>query len=240
MDPKTLALTKIPDLVKDSESYFWSPPWSANSSHLKEIDTHSFEILSDDFARDKNAVYFFRYGQKLRVVLPNSLQIRPFSRLAKNYFCDDQNLYFISESFEFKKWEGAEVLSAMLIKDSCAVYYLTSINNRYTPIPTLDVKKFRLVPGELRMGTDGKNLIYVMEVDDQPLFLEGVDCETLVCLQSEKYFKDKDSVYLFEGRGRKKAFKKVEGADPKTFNPPFAADSDGLNKLKALLGLNKG
>ncbi|MBK8012514.1 MAG: DKNYY domain-containing protein [Deltaproteobacteria bacterium] len=219
VDAQSFTTTSIRGLVRDRSRYFWS---GHRYAPIETIDVSTFRVVTKSLACDKHACYFFGVEEMLRSTLPDPESIQPLRRANGKYFKDKEGIYvFVCEGeARLERWDHAEVLSAVFVKDKRAVYRFDVQSDAYVPIEDVDPARFSLVPNDPKMGTDGTIVFDVRSEGEPARRLSDLDAKTLVCLEPGKYYRDKDHVYK---RALNGFLAILEGEDPATFAPPARA-----------------
>lgn len=188
---------------------------------LKNVDVKTFEVLSSDYAKDKNNVYF-------KEILINGADSNSFSIINMNSNCEDlfakdkngiyfKNVYLKNSdyfTFEFVKYKksGSSQCSIKYIKDKNNVYYLPYLEKcvkescTIDPIKYVDPKTFEAYN---EIYAKDKNNVYA-----KGSIIENADQQTFEVLILSRYAKDKNHVYCVADNTY---YAKVLDADPKTF-----------------------
>ncbi|MBK8012064.1 MAG: DKNYY domain-containing protein [Deltaproteobacteria bacterium] len=216
VNAQSFATTSIRGLVRDRSHHYWS---GHRYAPVDAIDLGTFRIVAKSLACDDGACYFFAGDKMLRSTQPDPESIQPVRRACRKYFKDKEGVYVFvfEEEARLERWDGADVLSDIFVKDKKAVYRFDAQSDAYVPIEGVDPALFALVPKDPKMGTDGTTVFDVRSEGEPTHRLTDVDAKTLVCLEPGKYYRDDTRVY-------KRAFDGVltvlEGEDPATFSPP--------------------
>ena len=93
---------------------------------LKNIDKKSFEILENDFAKDKNNIYY--QGEKIEKIDPKS------AKIFGSHFVKDEKIVF--DAYEKKELKDVDIKTLKSVGD----YYFKDKNNAYFDMKKIDEK----------------------------------------------------------------------------------------------------
>ena len=126
--------------------------------NLEKIDSKSFEIMQNNFVKDKNGVYIIEENENdknIKIISINEkIDFESFEKAEEgyniddgNYYKDKNNIYYVDEN-GFKKLEGADVNSFERIKFT---YYYKDKNSIYIngkKLENFEAKYFEILDGE--------------------------------------------------------------------------------------------
>ena len=185
--------------------YYENELYKIGLKKIEEADKNSFEILNDEFSKDKNNVYY--YGKKMKELSSEGLEF-----VGSDFKNDKDTIYFLKTK---------DKVYALKTRDGKETYEIVPLN--------FDVNSFRYSNADYSYssGTDGyfqdKNGVYyfdVFKLDELNLNnvftkVKGADTSSFVQLMFD-YSKDKNKVY----RGDQE----IKGADPESFKIIVTSD----------------
>ena len=192
---------------------------SRTSRQLVNVDTATFEVLSEGFAKDINQAYF------AGITLPGSDGAT--FELLKHQFARDKSQAYFREKPLSKSPGSFKVLSKKYAHDAQVAFF------QYDTLSGSDGSTFKLLKYDYAvdknqvyrdssiLSKDAANFEFVARTDDalysrdkstvyrNGKALEGVDAASFEAIADEEYYKDKKAVYYNQ--------RLIERADPKTF-----------------------
>jgi len=112
-------------IKRNGEIYYRD--WSEEKTRiLKNIDKKSFEILENDFAKDKNNIYY--QGEKIEKIDPKS------AKIFGSHFVKDEKIVF--DAYEKKELKDVDTKTLKSVGD----YYFKDKNNAYFDMKKIDEK----------------------------------------------------------------------------------------------------
>lgn len=112
-------------IKRNGEIYYRD--WSEEKPRiLKNIDKKSFEILENDFAKDKNNIYY--EGEKIEKIDPKS------AKIFGSHFVKDEKIVF--DAYEKKELKDVDTKTLKSVGD----YYFKDKNNAYFDMKKIDEK----------------------------------------------------------------------------------------------------
>ena len=177
---------------------------------LKKIagaDRNSFEVLNDEFSRDKNNVYY--YGNKMKGINPDG-----FEFVGRDFKNNEDIIYFLKTKdkvYVLKNKAGKEVYEIVPLNFDTNSFKYSNADNSYE--------------SESAGYFQDKNGVYYFdafrldELNPNKVFakVEGADTSSFVQLMFG-YAKDKNKVYIED--------REIKGADPESFK--IIETSDGV------------
>ena len=157
-----------------------------NLLEVKNVDLGTFEILSKNYAKDKNDIY--RLGKKI-----GNVDLNTFEILGAGYTKDKSSIYYNNEKINNVDIKTFKVLGGSYF------YYAKDKNNVYLrneKIEGVDVQTFEVVNYEVLDSfpyyTKDKNNVYYAGKK-----MKGIDSETFDSISWKSYmsFKDKNNCY---------------------------------------------
>src|SRR5262245_44832879 len=143
-------------------------PWQQKEGawHYRELpiegaDAKSFEVLNDNYAKDKGNVYFgdtYRKGQEYYTVKHSRLRVlkdvdpATFRFLNYDYSRDKSSVFYEGVAFPVKDIETFELIDREYARDRITAYY------RQRPIPGSDGSSFALLEGGY--SKDARHIFY--------------------------------------------------------------------------------
>ena len=112
-------------IKRNGEIYYRD--WSEEKTRiLKNIDKKSFEILENDFAKDKNNIYY--KGEKIEKIDPKS------AKIFGSHFVKNEKIVF--DAYEKKELKDVDTKTLKSVGD----YYFKDKNNAYFDMKKIDEK----------------------------------------------------------------------------------------------------
>lgn len=223
--------------IEDGSVYYDEGDYLRQDDKVKGVDIETFEVLEEDYAKDKNNVYyeeskvyganqetfevlniFYAKDDKLVYVDGDKVEdidVNSFEVIEHGYSKDKNGIYFGEKKVEGIDANSVEVLGRVYIKDGRNVYYMEN------KIPLVDSNGFEFI-GE-NYFKDLKGNVYY---SGKKVSFDG-DVSSLEFL-NKNYAKDKNYVYFIYGST--KSINKVNNADLKTFE--IASDENVKEDLK--------
>lgn len=195
------------------------------------LDLKTFQVLNDDFSKDKNGVYWFLHSQKASDDRVKKADPNTFKALEDNFGLDKNNIYYGPDimaqnngTFEYLQdfyaknneniyymnrvisndLAGFKLLESGYAKDSKNLYYQGHIIGEKTTQAQLE--QFKVI--QKYLATDGKDIY------NEGRLIKGADPKTFEVISSDDtypwpYIKDQNAVYFGEN--------KIDQADPQSF-----------------------
>ena len=222
---------------------------------LDFVGVDGLKIFDENYLKDNKNVYEIYTTDdektKVRAIKNLNIDVASFENILKGTFYKDKNsIYYVDVDFDWnkrklKKLEGADVDTfepGIFSKDKNRVYIGKQKLKDVSP------KGFEVVSGTLDFVKDYKNIYYLDRADDgitvkvKKLDINGIDIPSFESVDNSllvinKYFRDNKNVYFIIQINNKFEIKKVNGANPKTFEvlEGYAKDDKNiylyLNKL---------
>ncbi|UXP30820.1 DKNYY domain-containing protein [Reichenbachiella agarivorans] len=194
------------DWARDAQNWFYN-------YRIIAVDYDSFEIVNDNFCKDKDKVYL----RKNDILLPSDIDAASCKKLDARYVVDKDFIY------DFQEWKDGEQVDRLRrfsyrSLDNCRIdredYLIFDDQVIYDgePIKGVDQSTFFVMKGDWNSYAKDANRVYFCGK-----VIEGADPASFVLYKYNLYAHDKDFVYH---RGEK-----MPMADVATFGP---ADKDGF------------
>ena len=204
---------------------------------MTDIDTSSFEIISDRYFKDKDYVYFAKnnrgkYSLEKMPYDPKTFKIFATGSNGDDYIIDKNGVYYAGKIIPgvdpntFSTLSSPQELLTLQrgMKDGpppLSQYYMRDANNiiyRGKILPGADPRSFKVIPTgpyAQEYGKDNKNVYY------QDSVISGADPETFKPLTYQVYEGCAPDKYAVDANAVYYKNTKIEGADPNTFKALF-------------------
>jgi len=134
--------------------------WYYRDLPIEGADAKSFQVLNDNYAKDKNQVYYgdtYRKGQEYYMIKHSRLRVlhadaATFRYLDHDYSQDKSSVFYEGVAFPVKDIATFELIDRAYARDRIAGYY------QQRPIPGSDGSSFAVLSGGY--SKDARNVFY--------------------------------------------------------------------------------
>lgn len=207
---------------------------------LNIADTNSFEIINDEYAKDKNNIYYVSSNaciegmEESKLEVLNYIDVITFEIIDNEYTKDKNNVYYKNKQIEWINLKSFKIIEYDFIWDDKKVFYRNDDN--FILIDWLDSNTFEII--NYSFIKDNKS-VYYRKNNFEWEIINWIDSSTFKLINDigkfETYFIDKNSVYKYWYYKWDNICELLKGIDVNTFKyiaPYYTKDKNWVYFMK--------